>query len=178
MAKISRWSDDFVNHAKEVFLANEHLSLSMIAKQSKELLGQQIDVHRLKKIAKENGDWQVVKKAKYASSSRPSISDEVEQIRQAVFDSIVAAVSGGIFISGDFNEDEVMEAIIDIPGVNIKYIDPAALPLDAVNAYTNLLSRTKTPVTPTGVSAKTEREKAIDLYREVQESLPSPELDS
>lgn len=173
MAKVSRWSEDFVNHAKEVFLANEHLSLSALAKQSVHFLGQQIDVHRLKKIAKENGDWQVIKKAKYASSSRPSISDEVEQIRQAVFDSIVAAVSGGIFISGDFDEDEVMEAIIDIPGVNVKFIEPTALPLDAVNTYTNLLSRTKTPVTSTGVSAKTDREKAIEIIRQVQERVQS-----
>lgn len=162
----SRFTDDLVRRAREIYLGNEHLTLRELSKQSANLLGQETGYDRLKDWATV-GYWRVEKKRKYPTPS--SISDEVDHIRRIVYNQIVTAATSGLYLSGEFDKEAVLRAIADIPGIKISKIKPQALDLSAVNAYTNLLARIKVAVHAPEASAKTDREKAMELIREVQE---------
>lgn len=160
----SDYSRDYLNKARDLYLTNPTLNVSDIARLSSDLLGQPIDPDTLRLHAQKEG-W-AAQKARENFKPNMSITEEVNQIRQVVFRQIIAAEHGGVFVTGPQLSQAV--ELLKNAGLEVELLDlkPGGVDHNLVNAYMNLLAKSKININLDSVSAKTPRELAIELAKE------------
>lgn len=163
------YSDEYLSRLKDFFLNNPGVSLEEIAANSEQLFGRPISFELVRRIVR---PWQVERNAVTAESAT-DISGEVNTIRRVIFRQIVAAEQGGFFISGP-QVDEAAE-IIKSAGLEIEVVSlrPGGIDHNLVNAYMNLLAKSNLKFNLENTSAKTSRERALELAREALDERPA-----
>lgn len=161
---------EVVEQARALYVAGG-VTLEQIAEQSKSLFGQEIPYETLRVIARNNSKiWTVERNAETSD-----ISGEVDEIRRIIFEQIVTESQEGYFVALDDLDraEEVYDMLFDMqveyPGAikgDIKRIKPRGVDHNLVNAYMNLLSKSKIDIN-IGASAKTSFEQVVELIEGV-----------
>lgn len=163
------YSDEYIDRLKDFVINNPGVSLEEIAANSEQLFGRAINFELLRRIAR---PWTVERNAA-AAESAGDISHEVNTIRQLIFHQLVAAKQGGIFITGAQAAeaaDIIRAAKMDIEILPLK---PGGVDYNLVNAYMNLLAKSNLKFNLDNTSAKTSRERALELAREALDERPA-----
>lgn len=152
---------ELIGNVQEFYVNNPQLSVRTIAEMSEKVFGRHISPDTLKDFV-QRGGWQALRNSSAVSSEE--ISREVNDIRKIVYHQIVNNSSGGILIRGDVSYDEILERLdgLEVTLVYIENTDPGL-----VNAYMNLLAKSKLDLNLSSGSAKTPRQQVIEEARQV-----------
>lgn len=145
------------------------LTVDKLAGMSKKLVGKQIPRETINTYVKRNM-WNVERNRirSEKGSDAGKIQQELDEIRELVYKQIVQGAKKGLFLTGDFDREEVMELLSGIDGVEVSKINPRGIEPSWVNAYVNLLDKSKVidNLKPSGVSGKTALQQAEELVAE------------
>lgn len=163
------YSDEYLARLKDFFLNNPDVSMEEMANNSEQLFGKAIPFELLRKTVR---PWMVERTAT-AAENAGDISHEVNTIRRVIYRQIIAAEQGGIFISGSQAEEAV--EIIKSAGLDIEITTfrPGGVDHNLVNAYMNLLAKSNLKFNLDSSSAKTSRERALEIAREALDERPA-----
>ncbi len=166
------YTDDFITAARQVFIDGD-MSMQKLADSSEELLGQEIGVDRLKQlsISDARGNWRVARQHQNALLAK-DVSEEVESIRQLTYQQLIMSSTSGLYLQGKPGELEAVRQIVndECPDIKIVNINPRGVEPALLNAYMNLLAKSKTPIT-SRVDARTELQKAMEVSRQAIKEL-------
>ena len=153
---------ELVGNVQEFYVNNPGLSSRAIADMSEKVFGRHISPDTIKDWI-QRGGWQALRNGASSASSE-EISREVNDIRKIVYHQIVNNASGGILIRGDVSYEEVLERLegFEVTLVYVESTDPGL-----VNAYMNLLAKSKLDLNLSTGSAKTPRQQVIEEARQV-----------
>lgn len=169
---LSDYTKDTIDTLRAAFVENPKFSIKEVSRRSEEIVGQQIQYDNLRLIARndEEGNWHVLKRAYQASGSNADINHEVDHIRRLMYRELALTGEEGLLIIGNYDQEEVRDALGGIPGVEIKEFGSRRVDHNLVNSYMNILSKSNMELNVQGTSAKTPREQVLDI---VEESLQS-----
>jgi hypothetical protein len=162
--KFGQYSEDLIERAREIFLANPELSFAELSRQSANLLGFHIELDSLKEYAAK-GNWAVQRSALQGNKSDTDIISEVNIIREILFSQILAESRTGLLITGNFDKEEIAHRL---SGLDIKIVEfsPRGVDPQLVNAYMNCLQKAGIKLEGLGTSAKTSRQQIIEQAQE------------
>ena len=174
MSRVGKASTDAIKRLKEYFLDHPEIDYEKLAEMSASICGQEVVLDAIKRESAADGNWYVERNSRQYGKT-DEISEEINHVRQIVYQQILVSNEGGLFISAkdgqDFNESEIVQALSKLHWVKVVKIKPGGVDAAMVNAYMNLLSKTNVPISLSGTSGKTSREQAIEMIRKVQEEL-------
>lgn len=170
--KFGNTSPEAIRKLKEHFLSTT-ISIPELAAMSQVICGQNVNYDALIEYVHHDpeGDWEVTRNSLNFARSE-NVGEEVNHIRQIVYQQIIAANESGLLIVGEFDESEIKERLSDMKDtIKIVRIRPGGVDSAMVNAYMNLLSKSNIPINISGSSAKTAREQGLDYIRQAKEEL-------
>lgn len=153
---------ELIGNVQEFYVSNPGLSARAISDMSEKIFGRSISTDLIKGWIQKGG-WQALRNATSSVTSE-EIAQEVNAIRKIVYQQIVNNASGGILIRGDVPYDEIAARLegLDLILVYVESTDP-----QLVNAYMNLLAKSKLDLNLSSGSAKTPRQQVIEEARAV-----------
>ncbi len=155
---------EYFDRAREIYIQN-NFTLKDLANRSESLLGQKISYDALKDRA-EVDNWEGLRQVRPNNGQASDVGEELELLRQILFQDIQMSAKDGLFLHGEFDEALVLEFLKEVDGVTVERYRPDGVDPQKINAYMNIIQKANINIAPRG-TGKTTREQALDMIRDI-----------
>lgn len=149
--------------AKQMFL-EQGIPLPALSSLSQKLIGKHIPVDVLKHASRDDPDGSWATQRRLLTEGTQDVTDEIQHLRQIMYQQIVLQSNAGLFLSGEFDEEEVKRRLRGIPGLEIKRWG-GRVDSNLINTYMNILAKSNIEIRLSGANGKTPREQVLDAIR-------------
>lgn len=165
---MSNLNREDIEKLKDVFVHTPGMSPERLAGISADIIGREVDVELVKHYVKKE-KWVIERNSVRSNEEKNETDDifvEMDIVRRILFSQIVACAKSGLFISGNFDKDEVVRLLSTVDGIDeISPVSPRGIDHNLVNSYMNLLQKGNFEIKQRG-TGKTGRQEAMELFEE------------